>query len=177
MNTKTPVLTPEMIDYWKRKINRDTGKPYTQREIAKMYGVTPSYVSWVKRTKTNNFMRTARETAMEHYPWKTTAAVNGCALDRLVRDHIEYMSTGGKGMSRDKLQRLSWFYRRIDNENLVVEYDPEIPPNEDSSLGGFTYRERLVSDGDLIIRVNEHTNLTEDNMTLLELPPERPKLR
>ena len=84
------------------------------------------------------------------------------------------MATGGKGMSRRKLSALRNFYRKI-AEGFVLEYSPDIPPQPGVSLpGGFAYRERTPDDGDLIIRVNEHTALTDESRMLWRLPPQLP---
>lgn len=105
-NTKNPILTPDDIEYWKRKINPKTGKPYTQREIADIHGVTPSYVSWIKRNKARSFSQTPREHVMEHYPWNVGATFHDAPQNKRMRDHAEYMWTGGDGMSEEKIQRL-----------------------------------------------------------------------
>lgn len=173
---RTPVLTAQDIEYYKRKINPDTGKNYTQTDIATLFGVSRQYVSWVKKNAPS-FSRTPRETAMESFPWKTGKQFDQAAPNRRMRDHFEYMWTGGKGMDSEKLQRLYWFYSFLERENFVVEFDPELPPEDGVSIvGGFAYRPRQDSDGDLIIRVNEHTNLTEQGKMLLRFPPEKPQI-
>jgi hypothetical protein len=91
-----------------------------------------------------------------------------------MRDHAEYMATGGKGMSIHKVRRLQTFYRKLD-EGLVVEFNPDLPPEPGvASTGGWAYRKRQTSDGDLIIRVNEHTTLTDEGKLLWRMPPRRP---
>jgi hypothetical protein len=85
------------------------------------------------------------------------------------------MATGGKGMSYDKLRRLRGFYKRLREENVVLEHDPELPPEPGFSLhGGFTLRPRRKSDGDLLIRVNKYTNLTEKGRLIWVFPPKDP---
>lgn len=178
-NTRSPVLTPSDIEELKRKINPETGKKYTQNDIAKLFGVTRQYVSWVKRNKARSFSKTPRETALEHYPWKTGEKFHNASPNRRMRDHAEYVATGGRGMNEEKLRRLVWFYDFLERENVVVEFDPNIPPKPGvSSVGGFAYRPRRDSDGDLMIRVNEHTTLTEMGKKLWRMPPpeKRPKL-
>lgn len=177
-NTRDPILTPEDIEAFKRKVNPKTGKKYTQNDIAAHFGVTRQYVSWVKRHKSRSFSETPREVALKHYPWKTGERFHNAAPNRRMRDHAEFMATGGKGMARFKLERLLWFYRFLRNENVVVEFDPNIPPIEGvSSDGGFAYRPRKDSDGDLIIRVNEHTTLTPEGKMLWRFPPKMPNVR
>jgi hypothetical protein len=89
-----------------------------------------------------------------------------------LRDHGEWVATGGVGMSDDKLTRLRAFYRKLRDDNLVVEYDPTIPPIPGvSNKGGWAYRQRTPTDEDLLIRVNEYTNLTEEGRGIWRLPP------
>lgn len=176
-NTKNPILTPDDIEYWKRKINPKTGKPYTQREIADIHGVTPSYVSWIKRNKARSFSQTPREHVMEHYPWNVGATFHDAPQNKRMRDHAEYMWTGGDGMSEEKIQRLLWFWRKLEKEDLVIEFDPAIPPHEGNTFGGFAYRERQESDADLMVRRNEHTTITDEGLVLWRIPPEKPSLR
>lgn len=121
-----------------------------------MYGVTRQYVSWVV-DQYPGVTRTPRESVREHYPFIHDGSFHGCIISRLLRHHLEYIATGGKGMSYEKLQRLRTFYERIQNENVVVEFDPDLPPYPGNKFGGFAYRPRLESDGALIIRINEHT--------------------
>jgi hypothetical protein len=85
------------------------------------------------------------------------------------------MATNGVGMSDDKLSRLRAFYDKLRDENLVVEFDPEIPPDPGvSNQGGWAFRKRGKADGDLLIRVNEYTHLTEEGKTIWGFPPRDP---
>jgi hypothetical protein len=177
VNTRPPVLTPATIEEYKRKINPETGKRYTQSDIAKIFGVTKSYVSWIKHKKTSTFSRTPREVAMEHFPWTLAERFNDASPQKRVRDHMEYMATKGKDMSQDKLRRLWSFYTYLEDNDVVVEHDPDIPPSEGIKTGGFAYRKRRQSDDDLIIRVNEYTNLTDQGSMLLQKPKAKPQLR
>jgi hypothetical protein len=74
-------------------------------------------------------------------------------------------------MSADKLNRLRAFYRNIRDNNLVLEFDPSIPPQPGvSKAGGWAYRHRISEDGDLLVRVNGHTTLTGDGRSIWRLP-------
>ena len=54
---------------------------------------------------------------------------------------------------------------------MVLEFDPNIPPIPGvSSKGGWAYRERLPEDGDLLIRVNEFTNITDKGCDIWRFP-------
>ena len=96
---------------------------------------------------------------------------------------MTYMATGGKGMTRDRLRTLRGFYQNLIEEDLVVEFDPNIPPGKPEGdpksnrkkadgykFGGFAYQKRVPEDGNLIIRVNEHTTLTPEGEVYLTLP-------
>jgi hypothetical protein len=160
-----PELTLAMIEALKRQ-------GYTQSDIARMFGVTRQAVSWHKHNYGG--VLTPREEALKHFPWKVPARFAQAAPYRYMRDHAEYMATGGKGMSEYKFRRLRAFYRKL-REGKVVEYDPALPPERDvAHTGGFAYRTRLESDGDLIIRVNEHTTLTDEGKLLWRMPPVEP---
>jgi hypothetical protein len=57
----------------------------------------------------------------------------------------------------------------------VLEFDPNIPPIPGvSNKGGWAFRERKPEDGDLLIRVNEFTNLTEEGKLIWRFPPIEP---
>ena len=148
-------------------------KGFNQSEIAEMYGVTKQYVSWIKHTYGGRL--TPREIALQNFPFDVPEAMGQTTQFRRLRDHGEYIATHGIGMSRDKLDRLRTFYRNLRENNVVLEFDPEIPPEPGvCSKGGWAYRPREESDGDLIIRVNEHTNLTDEGRGIWRLPPHGP---
>jgi hypothetical protein len=66
-------------------------------------------------------------------------------------------------MSKDKLLRLRAFYRKLRDEGVVLEHDPDLPAVPGASnKGGFAFRPRVPEDADLLIRVNEFTNLTDE---------------
>ena len=101
-------------------------KGFNQTEIAEMYGVTRQYVSWIKHTCGGR--RTPREMVMDHFPFQANRDRSQTSPFRGLRNHGEWVVTGGVGMSEDKLQRLRSFYKKLRDGNLVVEYDPNIPP-------------------------------------------------
>jgi hypothetical protein len=72
-----------------------------------------------------------------------------------------------------KLSLLRGFYQKL--EGVVVEFDPALPPSEGISEGGFAYRERLESDGDLLIRINQHTHLSDEGRKIWRLPDVLPE--
>lgn len=144
-----------------------------QSEIAKLFGVTKQAVSYHKVVYNGN--RTPRELVLENFPWQVPSEMAHTTQYHRIRDHGEYMATGGKGMSEDKLKRLRSFYRKLREIDAVVEFDPTIPPEPGvSNKGGFAYRARRKSDGDLLIRVNEYTTLTAEGRLIWRFPPEDP---
>lgn len=161
-----PALSIGVIEELKRK-------GFTQSQIAKMYDVTPQAVSWHKVEYNGSL--TPRETVNKAFPWKVPHHLNQATQYRRLRDHGEFMATGGKGMSEDSLKRLRAWYRKLRDENVVVEFDPDIPPTPGvAKHGGFAYRKRRKSDGDMLIRVNQHTTLTEEGRLIWVFPPTEP---
>lgn len=145
-------------------------KGYNQSEIAEMHGVSRQAVSWHKIEYGGRL--TPRQVVNKHWPWETTVSHSKSVLYHRLRDHGEFMATGGKGMSEDKLKRLNSFWRHMRDNNLVIEFDPEIPPEPGiAPFGGFAYRRRRKSDGDLLIRVNKHTKLTSEGKMIWRWPP------
>jgi predicted transcriptional regulator len=131
MSTKPKKLTLAIVEDLK-------GKGFSQSEIADMYGVTRQYVSWIIHTYGGRM--TPRQMVHKHFPWKVSAEQGQSSPYRRMRDHGEYVATGGVGMSEDKLRRLRAFYQKLREENLVVEYDPNIPPIEGvSNKGGLRF--------------------------------------
>ncbi len=148
-------------------------KGYNQSEIADMHGVTRQAVSWQKIVYGGAL--TPRQVVNQAWPWKTNNLHGKSKVYQRMRDHGEYMATGGKGMNDDKLSRLRSWYQKLRDENVVVEFDPEIPPIPGvSPHGGFRYVKRRKSDGDLLLRKNEHTTLTEEGRRIWRFPPRDP---
>lgn len=148
-------------------------KGYSQQEIADMHGVTKQAVSWHKY-EYGGFL-TPRQIVNKAWPWKTSNKHSKCKPFQRLRDHGEYMATGGRGMNEDKLSRLRSWYQMLREENVVLEFDPEIPPIAGvSPNGGFRYVPRKKSDKDLLIRVNEHAELSEEGRRIWRFPPRDP---
>ena len=148
------------------------GKGFNQTQIAEMFGVSRQAISYWKRTYGGRL--TPREEALKHFPWKVKHPQTQAQPYRFLRDHAEYMATGGKGMDEVKLARLRTLYRKI-NAGYVIEYDPAIPAKDGVSIhGGWAYRKRRKTDGELLVRVNEHTVITSEGQLLWRLPPRLP---
>ena len=160
-----PELSLAIIEDLKRK-------GYNQTQIAEMFDVTRAAVSWHKVTY--NGTKTPREIVMESFPWTVPSAMTQCSAYRRLRDHGEYMATGGKGMKFDRVQRLQGFYKTM--QDHVLEFDPEIPPQPGfAKHGGFALRPRTPQDGDLLIRVNKHTTLSDEGRMIWRLPEQGDK--
>lgn len=148
-------------------------KGYNQTEIAEMYGVTRQAVSWHKVAYGGEL--STRQIVAKAWPWDTKTPHSKSTAYMRMRDLGEYMATGGRGMSVDKLNRLRVWLAYLREQNVVLEFDPELPPQPGlSPYGGFAYRKRRKSDGDLLIRVNKHTKLTEAGKRIWRFPPRDP---
>lgn len=169
-----PQLTPALVEELRGRVNPETGKRYTQTEIARMWGVSRQRVSQLKH-ELAHFARSPRERAMEVFPWRVEAAYKQSSLNKRLRDHLEYMATGGEGMDAEKLERLPAFWRMLREHDAVVEYHPAIPPSEKFGTGGWALRPRKREDGDLIIRVNDLAEMTELAYRLLRFPENPPE--
>jgi hypothetical protein len=146
-------------------------KGFNQSRIAEMHGVTRAAVSWQKKTYGGHLA--PRQIVNEAWPWVTTHEQGKAAPYQRLRDHGEWMATGGKGMSDQKVRRLKSWWRKLCDEDVVLEFDPSIPVIAGmGTVGGFRYVPRDIKDGDLLIRVNEHTNLTEEGEMIWCWPPD-----
>lgn len=145
-------------------------KGYNQSQIAEMHGVSRQAVSWHKVVYGG--VLTPRQIVNKAWPWKTTNLHGKSKAFQRLRDHGEFMATGGRGMSEDKLVRLESWWTYLRENNLVLEFDPDLPAEPGvSPYGGFAYRKRRASDGELLIRANEHTDLSEEGMLIWCWPP------
>lgn len=145
----------------------------TEAEIARQFGVTRQAVSW--HVHTYGGTMTPQQIVLKHFPFAVKDAQQDCSIYQRLRDHGAYYATGGKGMSEDRIKRLRWFYNKLRRNNWVIEFDPDLPPIEGvSKCGGWAYRERTPADGDLLIRVNKYTNLTEYGQEIWRFLDEEP---
>ncbi len=163
--SRTP-LTLSTIEELRRK-------GYNQSEIAEMHGVSKQAVSWHKVVYGGSL--TPRQLVQKAWPWKTSDAHGKSKAYQRLRDLGEFMATGGRGMSEDKLNRLRSWLNFMRENNYVLEFDPELPPEPGvAPYGGFAYRKRRKQDGNLLIRVNEHTTLTDHGKLIWRFPPRDP---
>lgn len=146
---------------------------YSQADIARATGYTEQWVSAVK-IRGGLEWGTPRELARKSWPWKVPSELQQTYLHKVMRNHAEFMASGGNGMKEYKLRQLRRFYTYLRRENVVVEFHPDIPPNESASTGGWDYAPRQESDGNLLIRVNECTELTPIGQVIYRFPPKMP---
>lgn len=152
-------------------INSLKNQGFSEAEIARMLGRTRQAINY--HVRKYGGITTPRQDVKHQLPWKLTHEFTKSYQYKRLADHAEYFATTGKGMAEYKLKELRWFYNKLHRENLVVEFDPNIPGTP-GSKPGWAYRERLPSDGELIIRVNEYTDINEDNEDIWMFPVEEP---
>ncbi|QFG08654.1 immunity repressor [Mycobacterium phage Vanisoa] len=142
-------------------------KGHNQSEIAEMHGVTRQAVSWQKKTYGGRM--TPRDIVREAWPFQTTNTNTKSQAYQRLRDHGEFQTAGFKGMSDNKIMRLKAWWRKLRDEDVVLEFDPNIPPGPGLAGGGFRYVPRdIVVDGlELVIRVNEHTAPLDEKKRLI----------
>jgi transposase len=144
---------------------------WSQSRIARHFGVTRQAVSLTVR---KYGQRSTEQVVLEdHFPWKVPAEQTQTSPYKRMRSHGKFAVTAGEGMKDDELDRLFKWHQKLRDENVVLEFDPNIPPVPGvSNKGGFAYRKRRKSDKGLIIRVNkDHTNLTKPGEDIWRLPP------
>lgn len=147
----------------------------TQREIANMYGVSEQYVSWIK-SQYKGVQKSPREMVNDLWPWDSGEKFHPAAPSLRLRAHLRFRSYGQEGLTENESYLLKGFYNRLRKNNLVVEFDPNIPAQEGVYTGGWAFRPREETDGDLIIRVNEYTkDLDEEALMVWEFPPADPE--
>lgn len=162
-------LTPAMIEALKRR-------GYNQNQIAEMYGISRQRVSQIKY-KWGQYTLSPRERAKEIFPFKVPRdPFQRSAADKRLRDHAEYAITGGAGMSKEKLQRLRWFYEKLRRTNTILIFGLHIPPSPQVSTGGYAYVPRTPEDDDFIVRFNEDCELSEEEKLLWRFPPVLPEV-
>ncbi|AOT27741.1 immunity repressor [Mycobacterium phage Jerm] len=131
------------------------GKGYNYREIGDMHGVTRQAVEW--QVKTYGGRLNTRQQVKALWPFETTSIHSKSKAFQQLRDHGEYMrQLSFRGFSEEKKRRLISWWRRLREQNVVLEFDPSIPPGPGMAGGGFRYVPRETRDGDCLIRVNEH---------------------
>lgn len=158
----------------REEIIRLLERGFTRSEVAEMYQVTPQAVNWHLNAKGRKY-KDPRQRAMEHLPWKVESRHKNAAPFQKLRMHIKYVAVGEKKLSESERKRLRSWYEELQRLDVVLEYDPNIPPTPRMSTGGWRYVPRADSDEGLIIRVNEHTRMTDEAYEYLRFPEKWPE--
>lgn len=105
---------------------------------------------------------------LQAWPWQTTTLHDKATAYQQLRDHGEFIVNGDfRGMSDDKIKRLKSWWKFLRDNDVVLEFDPAIPPTPGVAPNrGFRYLSRSASDEEFLIRVAEHTNLTEGRRSI-----------
>ncbi|WP_232852549.1 hypothetical protein [Nocardia acididurans] len=130
----------------------------TKAEIGRLFGVSRQAV--LHKSPARYIRPTYAVEAT--YPWRVETRFQSAPPYARTRGHAKVMAHGWKSLSAVQKSRLESWYTFLKNLNVVVEYDPEQPPLKGiASTGGWRYVPRTKADGELIIRINEHTLLTD----------------
>ena len=95
---------------------------------------------------------TPLDTVREHFPWHVSDELEQVDLCQALRAYGDWVATGGHGLPAATLQRARDLVLTLRQRDAVLEYDGV----------GITLRARNADDGDLLVRDNAHTTLTED---------------
>ncbi|AOT24994.1 immunity repressor [Mycobacterium phage Kalpine] len=145
--SRIPLTLSSIEDY--------TRKGYNYQQIGDMHGVTRQAVEW--HVKTYGGRLNTRQQAKALWPFETISKHSRSKVFQSLRDHGEYMrQLSFRGFSEEKKKRLISFWRRMWDQNVVLEFDPSIPPGPGMAGGGFRFVPREERDDDLLIRVNQH---------------------
>ncbi|MGE0219526.1 helix-turn-helix domain-containing protein [Mycolicibacterium sp.] len=166
--------TPRVQKVTLAEVEALKNKGLNQSEIAEVKGVTKQYISWLVHTY--NGRLTPRQVALRNFPWQVSDIFTRSTIYKNLRHHAEYIATGGVGMPDTKLSRLRGFYRKLRQNNWVIEFDPDNPPKPGvSSVGGFTYIPRTPEDGESLVRFNEYSkDLDSEAKRLWRFPRTEP---
>lgn len=158
------------------KLEKLRNQGMTYREIGLELNVSHQTVSNFIKANAPHLL-TARQVVSQHFPWRggsdgVTTEMQKASVYKRMRDFGEWAETNGEGMSAEKLRRLRTWLSYLRRNNVVLEFDPTIPPIDGiSPHGGFAYRERVESDGRLLFRVNRWTiEMTPEMYSIWELP-------
>lgn len=140
---------------------------WTYERIGALLDITKQGVKW----RVNKYYTTVRQTVNRYME-----AFDGLGGDhsaaymcRLVRWHLS-VRVEPDYLNQGQLDRLWTLYRRLRDEDLVVEYDPSIPYHEGDKYGGWRYTEREESDGDLLVRENDDTTIKPEDRWIWTFP-------
>lgn len=128
---------------------------WTYREIAEFYGVTESAVYLRLR---NAGLTRKNISHLKNLPWKVEARHRFAYPMQMLR--ILGQLRAGRELSEPKRRMLDRWLEGMRQHNVVLCYDPDMPPNPASKPGGFYYSRRRPEDGDSIWRAGSAAEAT-----------------
>lgn len=94
------------------------------------------------------------------FPFDVQPEHQADALHYAVREHGDYVATGGRDWHEDRRRALRGFYSMLHQENLIITY---------SELDGWGHQQRLLDDEDMIMRIE---NPTDEQEIIWQFPPD-----
>lgn len=155
----------------REEIIRLLDRGFTRVEVAEIYNTTPQNVNYYLNQKGPKYLD-PRQRAMKHVPWKIKKEHKESAPFHRIRNHIKFITLGSQRMSGEERDRLRNWYRSLKDLNLVLEYHPDVSPTLSITTGGWRYVQREDRDGDLLIRVNDHTHMSDEAYEYFRFPDE-----
>jgi len=149
---------------------------YTITSLAAAMGVSKQTISYHAQKAG---WRSPLAVAREQIPWSNmpSEAKAATPYQRLVQ-HLEYVAAGDKFLGEGIRSRLrNWYVNTLMEFSVVVEYDPDQPPTPNQKFGYWRYVPRVAADGELILRRNEHTELTPEQEVWFQMPERLPEPR
>ncbi|GAB3912622.1 helix-turn-helix domain-containing protein [Kibdelosporangium lantanae] len=151
-------------------------KGFTQTQIAIEHNVSKQTVSVLAKAVPNR-ARSPREAIRDNFPWPDMApGFKKAAIYEHVSEYLKWMELGTEKLTERQRKRLRAWLDTLQELNQVVVFDPTILPTVHSRYGGWQYAPRTESDGDLLIRVNEHVVFKnpEEAEEIWRMPEDRP---
>ncbi len=111
-------------------------------DIADRYGIS---VSGVKAAARRYGLTRDNVSTTQHLPWTIERDHQDAYPLRRLRIHFRIEA--GEAVPDDEINKYVHWVARLRARDHVVDYDPEVSPNDLSSVGGFYSRPRRDSDG------------------------------
>ena len=149
---------------------------FTQAEVARLHGVSRQTINKKLRHEDHG---EPYETPYRGLIRLLNNTITGIELKhkessgyKRLTNHLEFVATEGRHMSKAKLKALGHWYKNLIDTNTVLMFDPTIPPRPYSKNGGWEYVPRQEKDKDLLIRVNQYVDMTPEAKEVLRMPKE-----
>ncbi|MGV9364501.1 hypothetical protein [Amycolatopsis sp. NPDC003731] len=146
-------------------------KGFDRAEIMTIIGISNAGITYHLKYTGGEPELSLVERVKKLLPWDITGDQVRAAPYRNAQWHLEFMEAGDEALTPDKRRKLRGFYKKLEEFKMVVRYDPAIPPRPGQRFGGFEYVPREESDGDSILRFDEHTPVAEEDRDRWKLPP------